>query len=182
MPDMPCEFSRPFEVDRLGDEAVELEISANDGERAALAVRLDLAALPALKAVLKVRGVPGRRPLVRVTGTLSAVVEQTCVVTLEPLTRSIEASVERLFGELEEEAVPEELDIDFLTDDPPDPIESGVMDLGEMVAETLALEIDPFPRKEGVIFEGYGEPETGEAAASSGPFAKLAALKNGRNR
>ena len=30
---------------------------------------------------------------------------------------------------------------------------NGVIDLGEMVAETLALDLDPYPRKPGVSFD-----------------------------
>ena len=33
-----------------------------------------------------------------------------------------------------------------------DPIENGLIDLGEVVVETLALEIDPYPRKDGELF------------------------------
>ncbi len=38
-------------------------------------------------------------------------------------------------------------------EDPPDPIIDGRVDLGAIVAEFLALGLDPYPRKPGVEFE-----------------------------
>ena len=58
-------------------------------------------------------------------------------------------------------------------DDAPEPLVGGVVDLGVVATEFLALGIDPYPRKSGVEF-------TAPAAAdddSPHPFAALAALK-----
>ncbi len=64
-----------------------------------------------------------------------------------------------------------EVEIDPNADDPPDPIEGGRIDLGALVVEHLALEIDPFPRKPGVVFE---PPAGGEPPS---PFAALRDFK-----
>ena len=56
--------------------------------------------------------------------------------------------------------------------DPPDEIVSGKIDLGAVMAEFLALGLDPHPRKPGVSFEAVAP----EGVAES-PFAALGKLK-----
>jgi hypothetical protein len=58
-------------------------------------------------------------------------------------------------------------------EDAPEPLVGGVVDLGLLATEFLALGIDPYPRKSGAEF-------TAPAAADDDPkpFAALAALKN----
>ena len=70
-----------------------------------------------------------------------------------------------------------EIEIDLETLDPPDVMVDGVLDLGGVVCEQLALNIDPFPRKPGAEFETVAadEGEVDEPAPS--PFAALAKLK-----
>ena len=55
-------------------------------------------------------------------------------------------------------------------------IDNGWIDLGEVVAETLALDLDPYPRKPGEAFPGHVEDDGAEAKAPS-PFAVLAPKK-----
>ena len=65
-----------------------------------------------------------------------------------------------------------ELEIDIDADDPPDVLESDTIDLAAYVVEHLSLEIDPFPRRPGAVFEPQ-EPEVERS-----PFAALLKLKN----
>ena len=46
-------------------------------------------------------------------------------------------------------------------EDDADPIENGWIDLGEVVAETLALDLDPYPRKPGEAFAEHIEEDDG---------------------
>ena len=69
-----------------------------------------------------------------------------------------------------------EVIIDLEADDPPDVLESDVIDLAGYVIEHLALEIDPFPRAPDAEFS---PPET---TRKSSPFAKLAEWKGGNGR
>jgi uncharacterized metal-binding protein YceD (DUF177 family) len=60
-------------------------------------------------------------------------------------------------------------------DDPPDVLEGETIDVSGYVLEHLALELDPFPRKPGAVFENP------LPTAEISPFAALKALKtNGR--
>jgi uncharacterized metal-binding protein YceD (DUF177 family) len=114
----------------------------------------------------------------RAGGRLSAEVEQACVVTLEPVVQRIEATLDlRILDEGVEPA----------DDDPdsPDEIESqgGLVDLGEAVAEQLALALDPYPRAEGAtlpVLDDGAEPAAEDARpARPNPFAGLAKLREG---
>ena len=178
-PDTP-EFSRPVDVARLppGESAFDLE--ADDEECRALAKRLGLVDLADLKAAVRLWPAGGGTS-VRIRCHLVARVTQTCVVTLEPVAGRIDAIFERLYGPTA--ADDEEGGDVFLEPDeqePPEPIRDGVVDLGEAVAEQLALELDPFPRAPGAEFEGFStaRQEGDDAESGQGPFAALARLKN----
>ena len=174
-----AEFSRLFPVDRLEQGEVIEEISARESERLALAARFDLVALEGLMAEVRLRRIESG-PIVRVEGRLFAQVVQTCVVSLEPVSNRIEEPFSLLYapaGRLGprkrgREAGSEE------RKEWPEPIEAGVIDIGEAVAQQLALALDPYPRKPGVRLEDVigkaGRAKAGEAAES--PFAVLARL------
>ncbi len=188
-----AEFSRVVVVGDLPPEPTPMDLEADAAERAALAERFELPALESLRARLTM--VPGRGGAVlRVTGRLEARVIQTCVVTLDPIESEIDAAVDLTFGE-EPETDDSSPDGDFVSpdgDEPPEPMVDGVVDLGEAVAEQLSLELDPFPRKPGVAFQGVGGAAAGDVGGNpadgnrngenhpgeNGPFAVLARLKN----
>ena len=44
-------------------------------------------------------------------------------------------------------------------DDPDEPIIDGIIDIGEVAAERLGLEINPFPRAPDAEFNGYTSSE-----------------------
>ena len=141
-----------------------LSLDAPAEARAALARRLGLPAIHALSAELALTPDAGGRIAVR--GTLRAELEQECVVTLAPVRASISDPVAwRLLPEGEEPA-----DGD---DDPDDiPSEGGAVDLGEELAQQLALALDPYPRAPGAEI-----PEEHRGDGAHGAFAALAALK-----
>lgn len=135
-----------------------------------IARALDLQALDLLEADVAVT--PGALGF-EVRGKLHAKLAQTCGVTLEPLPAEIRSEFMVRCREAEAET-PEpvhEVEVRIEEEDPPDSIEDGVIDLGAYVVEHLALELDPFPRKAGAVFE----PPATEAEPS--PFAVLADLK-----
>ena len=181
------EFSRPLSPESLGEKGKVLSIEANADERSRLAQRLGLDGLDALSAEIRLTLRSGGR-MVRLEGTFKALVRQICVVTLEPVEDRIEGSIERIYDTTFEELENEEENIDMDGENPPDPLIGGKIDAGEAVAEQLALEINPFPRKKGTTFADYSAgpdgggvsgDETGEnAAPSANPFVGLKKLKN----
>lgn len=155
------EFSRPLEVSRLPQAGSHEKLEATADERVKLAKRLGLPALHGLKAELQVRQWRGGG--VKVTGELHADAEQVSVISLESFRQPLVYPIERYFLP----APPEQSDSE---DDAIDPIVDGQIDLGELVAETLALELDPYPRKPGEEFAPAGDDE---AVKGSGAFAAL---------
>lgn len=169
-------FSRPVVVESLSSGSNKRTLEANEAERAALARRFDLQRLERLEATVTLKPI-NRRALIRLSGHLSAEVVQSCVVTLEPVASRIDEDFTLSFShEINEADADVELSLE--EDDPPDPIENGVIDLGEVVAEQLALAIDPFPRKPGAEFippqeENAATPDT---KPTKSPFEALVRL------
>ncbi|MFJ5370074.1 YceD family protein, partial [Bosea sp. CER48] len=120
----------------------------------------------------------------KLEGRILARLHQTCVVTLDAFPVQLDVPVKLDFAPEEEieaasrraERDDAEIDIEVLLneDDPPEPIIDGVIDLGGVTLEFLALALDPYPRKPGVSFEA----PAAEPGAES-PFAALAKLKRG---
>jgi len=162
---MKPELSRILRPGAVGPKGRVETIEATPEERAVLARRLGLVALDAFSARLDLVPAPGG--VIRARGMLSAAVVQSCVVTLEPVAQVIEAPIDwRILPPGEEPA--EELD------DRPDEIESepdGSIELGEALAQDLALALDPYPRALGAEI-----PAEAKDAAGS-PFDALRALK-----
>jgi uncharacterized metal-binding protein YceD (DUF177 family) len=157
------EFSRPLQVDRIPAGGSEEAIFADPVERDALAARLDLPAVYEVSARFKAE--PWRGGGVRLEGRIIAEFDQLSVVSLEAFRQRLELPVLRYF--LPAGAAAPEADDDI------DVIEGGSIDLGEIAAETIALELDPYPRKPGETFESAGDGSSSETS----PFAALPKLK-----
>lgn len=166
------EFSRPLRLGTVGQSGRRIELRAEAGEREALARRFDLPDIGSLAASLDLRPEPGGT--IRVRGRLLAEVVQSCVVTLEPVPARVDAPLDLRL--LPDGQAPADEDPDS-----PDEIESpgDVADLGEALAEQLALALDPYPRAPGAELPAETRaPEEPEAApARPNPFAALKVLK-----
>ena len=158
------EFSRPLQVDRVPNLGCHERLAANEKECAALAKRFDLPKIHSLGGLLKV--VPWRGGGLKITGTLNARVDQVSVISLETFTSDLEFAVERYFLSPRAGQPTAEEDVDI--------IENGSVDLGEILAESMALELDPNPRMEGEVFNDIEEhPESAKVS----PFTGLSKLK-----
>ena len=114
------------------------------------------------------------RPASRATAPdQQAQVTQLCVVTLEPFEAGIEEQVELRFvpaAKIEEE---EELPPESLEGPDEIPYENDVIDLGEALAEQLALALDPYPRKPGAVLpDEASDDDANPFAALKGKFSK----------
>jgi uncharacterized metal-binding protein YceD (DUF177 family) len=167
------EFSRVVRIDTIGEHKRTMEIAADEGERAALAARFGLVGLAKLEATLTLsRG--GEE--IAVHGCLVAAVTQACVATAEPVAADVETPFDILFrpqpdpaaAEEEVELSESEMDVVFLC--------GAEIDIGEAVAETLALAIDPYPRASDAddALKAAGVKSEEEA----GPFGALAELRD----
>lgn len=161
------EFSRLLPLGLVGPEGRREVLEADEVERAALARRFGIPAVERLRAELLLR--PEADGALRVEGRLAAAVVQLCVVTLEPVAQRVEEAVAlRLLPPGREPQ-----------DEPDEPDEvatrSGVADLGEAVAEQLALALDPYPRAPDAALPA----EASDAAEH--PLAALAKLRGAKH-
>ncbi len=169
---MTTEFSRPIRLDAIGSLAQSITIKANADERAALAARFDLVALESLKATISYRS---EAKGITADGHLSAILSQRCVATDEPVTARVEEDFKILFvathvGEPLEEVELSPDDCDEIDHD------GHVIELGEAIAQTLVLSLDPYPRHPDSEerLKAAGVLSEGEA----GPFGALAGLRD----
>ena len=162
------EFSRPIDVRGIKDEPV--TIAADEAERAALAQRFDLVAIEQLAATVTFE-VDG--DAVAASGTIEADVVQSCAVSGDDLPVTIHEPVSFRFVPeapiTAEELELEEEDLDEI------PYSGTAFDLGEAVAQSLALAIDPFAT--GPDADRVRKEKGLNDEGASGPFAALAALK-----
>ncbi len=140
----PSEFSRPITDRQLPSDPV--AITANAEERAALAQRFGITEITDLRAIVELE--PDGKAILG-TGELTAAIIQSCSVSgdnfatdiLEPVRlRFVEESPALASGDPEEV-----IEVDLSLDDRDEIEYSGeTFDLGEAIAQTLGLAIDPY--------------------------------------
>ena len=148
-----------------------LALVADEAARVSIATLLDLPAMHRLEATLTLKPWLDGGEL---RGKWSASVTYLCGISLDEFEKSLEgAFTVKMVVAGSPNAPTEESELAAEPDapDPPDVLESDVVDLAAYVVEHLALEVDPFPRKPGVQFEAPLEPD------EPSPFAALAQFK-----
>ena len=168
----PPEFSRPIDVARIGSVETVHEVSATPDERVALARRLGLLGLDRLEARIGLRCAQGGT-LLYLVGRLTADVVQACVVTLEPVANHLEEGFTVIYGRLPEET---EVSVDVDDDSVREPWPEGPLDIGEAVAQELAISLDPYPHAAGAVLKS-GEGADSEPEKRINPFSVLANLR-----
>jgi uncharacterized metal-binding protein YceD (DUF177 family) len=134
-----CEFSRTFDPRHLL-EAVQ-HLVASEAERAALAQRFALVAINRLEADVSL---VAEGDVVKVTGTLEADVVQPCAVTGDDLAAAIREPLAFTFVPATQPTVPGE-EVELAAEELDQiPYEGSMIDVGEAVAESLALAIYPY--------------------------------------
>ncbi len=150
----PPEFSRVVEIGDIGPTGLALEIRAAPEERRRLASRFGLEALNELAASARLSRLEEAGPgmsgpaTVRLEVTFTADMVQSCVVTLEPVTTQVSEHFQVEFAPMTEGEVDAEVEVivDVDAEDPPEPMLDGRIDAGEMVAQHLAMLVEPYPR------------------------------------
>lgn len=185
----PPEFSRPIAVERIGRDGKTRTIEADAAERTGLARRFDLISLDRLTAEVDLDRIGDGT--YRLTATIEAAVVQSCVISLEPVATRIQDRQVHLFAEGGDQD--DDVDVD---EDAPEPIADGQIDIGEAVAQQLALALPIYPRAptaaieamvealpDGVTICEYeqildpAQPDETPAPVPAGAFAALARWK-----
>jgi hypothetical protein len=135
------------------DGPVYLDLAADQVTRNAVARFLGLEDLARLSARLTLQPwLDG----VEITGGMEARFTRLCGLTLEPFDLGLDESVFlRALPAGSAHAPPPptgEVDLECEAEDPPEVLGAEGVDLGDLVVQTLALALDPFPRKPGAVF------------------------------
>lgn len=168
---MTDSFAHRLPLNQIRD-GERIDLAADDSERGLIAARLGLQSLDRLDAhaTLEAKG-----EIIRARGRLKASLCQSCVATGEPVEASADEPFDIYFlpepksGESQEEVELVEADCDVVFHD------GSAIDLGEAIADTLALCLNPYPRSAGA--EAALKEAGVLSEAEAGPFAALAKLK-----
>lgn len=175
----PDPWRAPVIVAQVPETGLHRELEASAADRKAMAEIAGLREILSVHASFDV--VPKSGGRVQVTGLVRGRVGQTCVVTLDPIESEIEEEVDLMFApeaearrlaDLIEEGQDDEAPSEVA--DPPEAIVNGIIDLGRLATDALFLAIDPYPRKEGAVFEA----EVTAPDPEDHPFAALKALQD----
>ena len=186
-PSNEVEFSRFVDCGKLPSGGKNIKIEADQKERQALIERLAIDKLDSLVGEFSLT--PRKKGRITLSGRITASIGQTCVVSLKPMVSALDITIERTYSlkpesDRKDHGEPDEdgyLSGGRQTKDlpePPDLLENGGIDLGEVASEELAVEIDPFPRLPGVEMKASPDLSGVEQAdQKKNPFAVLESLK-----
>jgi hypothetical protein len=167
-------FARPMRVSGIGDAAVERLVEVDAAECGKLAELFGLPAILALKGDFVLTHERGG--VIAATLRLRARVRQVCVVSLEAFDADVREDVALRFVPAARVKEGVEVELDPETLEGPDEVFYGgdVIDLGGVLAEQLALALDPYPRKPGAALAAGAADE--EEAERKSPFGVLRGL------
>lgn len=174
MTDPASIWSSPISIEDVPERGIHIDLVADEAVRAEIAKVAGLRDLPRLTASFDITR-EGNNAL-HIDGEVSATVGQNCVVTLEPIESDISEGIDLVFAARTQGSIGDsegKITLDFNDPDTTEAMREGAVDLGAVATEFLLLAIDPYPRKEGAVFEAPGSPE----GRANRPFAALEALK-----
>lgn len=181
-PIIKTEFSRIIEVTKLGKQGRTFKLSSTAAENKALSERYLILQVSKLEADCKITPLKKRRFQLAVT--LKAVVTQECGVSLEPVDEKIAVSFSIILDNRSQQIQKGDNEIEFdVEDEDIEYFNSDEIDAGEIIAQHLSLEINPYPRKVGATGEELGkrimeEKEIALNQEKKNPFAILQSLKH----
>jgi len=175
----PPRYGAAVPVARMArTEAIPFDLAPAADEREEIGRFLGVRALRSLR--LKGRLTPEDADGWRAEGRLTASVVQDCVVTLAPVARRVDETVLRAYVPSDRLVEANGIDIDADEEDEPSGFDREI-DLADLMIETLALALDPYPRADGAemarsLFAPPGAAPLDDDALK--PFAGLEALRD----
>ena len=167
----------------MGRSGAAQDIVASESECTALAKRFGFLGLSGFAARVTIDSQIGGQVVVE--GRLRGKIVQACVLSLEPVTQTLDDAFRIVCKkDLAEELDPESGEAVINAQaDAPEPLVGNMLDVGEIVAEQLALVAEPYPRQAGVKLEDVlpkfrGGLRRGAPGQQRHPFAGLAALRD----
>jgi hypothetical protein len=172
-PDQPP-WSHRIALADVPEEGLHVALEADSEVRATLARTANLRELSRLEASFDLRRKAA--DILHIEGEVVADICQNCVVTLDPVDKNLNEPVDITFAPNAAATLGDkagEASFGMTDGDTPEPLVGGLVDLGVIATEYFLLGIDPYPRKEGAVFEDAAPKDQSE-----NPFAALAELTN----
>lgn len=162
---------------------IQVDLAASAEEREKLCHRFGLLSLERLEGQFRLS--PGEGQAIMAEGKIRAKAMQPCVITGEPVEEQLEETFLLRFLPRDEIVDDDTLDLETLLAEEADdvPYDGHAIDVGEALAEQLALCLTPYPRLEGSGLDAFvevtptEEEEEAPKMEKPNPFAALAQLK-----
>lgn len=170
----PIEFSRPFSIERLNSHSeIKHSIKATEEEREKLCERFQIKGIEVFEAkfILSITDEPNTY---EAYGELNATVKQDCQVTKQEVQENVSCPLHVYFKP--EKDVEMLLDPAASDDRDIEPIDHGMIDLGEISTQYLSLAMNDCPTAEN--FSVTYDESVLEDEPTKQPFAELAKLKD----
>ncbi len=169
----PPELSRIIKLSDIGGAPLTDKIVADEDQRQALAKRFDLPSIETIEADYRLEA---QEHEIRMTGHILSDLHQTCAISGQPFPVQVNEAFNIIFVEKTEIPQSEE-EIELAAEDC-DVIEyeTAQIDLGEAIAQTLYLALDPYPR--GPDADQIAQKKGLKSEEEAGPFGALSALKD----
>lgn len=150
------EFSRLQNVTSLPAKGQYFQYQLTGEERKNLAGRYGIISIDSLESKGKI--IPSGKGKFKLKATFEANITQTCGISLDPVREEIsgEFSVLLHHQSQKRQQQPTEIDINPSGDDV-EYLEGDVIDIGELIAQHISLEINPYPRKQGATGDELGQ-------------------------
>lgn len=179
-------LTHPVNVTRLPTKGLNVKIEPDEEIRAKLAAQCNVLSISEFSAQLNVKS--WHKDGVRVSGSLNASLIQSCIITLDPVAEHINAQIDAVFVPTSSKlakprinAETRELIIEAEGDDVPELFELPNLDVGAVVAEFFALELNPYPKSpDADVSNAALDPQDDNAQpdVKENPFAALAKIRD----
>ena len=166
------EFARAMTLAEAKRQTSPVLLIADEAERTALATRFALPAIDRLEARIEI-AVDGER--IRLTGEVSGNAVQSCVATGKPVPAQVRAPLDITLVPEGQAGDTEEIELGSADLDVETYPAGGRFDPGEIVAETFALALDPWPRSDDA--EAFLKAKGVLSEEEAGSFGALAGLR-----
>ena len=166
-------FSYPLKLEDMSTAVKQYKIKATKNELHHITEIMKVPEIKFFEAEISVR-LRKKDHLVDILGTVKADVLQVSVISLEKFVQQYQTSFERHVDT--KMTLEEQIALEEETDDVPDILENGQIDLAAIAMEQLALVLDDFPRQKGEQFIFHSEFDE-ETTQKNNPFAILEKLK-----
>lgn len=175
------DLSLSLAVSEIDRDAKSFTLTATESQLADLTERFGLVELNTLNASVSVSS-KGAEEGILLKGEVKADLVQRCITTLVDVPETVDTPFELLLVD-PETADRMDADESFLDAEQPeyDALEGDIVEVGEIVAQTVAISMNPYPRAEGAALTSgnkqgisVNEPEL----EKKNPFAALGKLKD----